>query len=358
MEIFFNIYQDNFFLLSMILQLILLSFFSFINWNKVYSFFGAKNYEGIQRLHSTKTEISRFGGFSIYLSLLFYFIFSKSLGDEVDSLLGYIIFCSIPIIIISLLEDIYHNISPSIRLFSILLSSFLFLFFQKNGLPFIEIPYLEFINNYKFLSLSLFALFLSGLANGMNLIDGTNGLASTTTIAGYASLSFLSYFTNDFNFLYIFIVLFFYNFLFLIFNYPWGKIFLGDLGAYFNGWTLGALTITFFASHPEIPTWNAVLLLFYPSFEIIFSFSRKLLQGKSPFLPDGSHLHLKVYFLFSRSILSRKVSNCLVMPFLTVFWMAPCMLIPWVFTHLYLIMLSIITLIGCYLAIYHFIPEK
>jgi UDP-GlcNAc:undecaprenyl-phosphate GlcNAc-1-phosphate transferase len=67
---------------------------------------------------------------------------------------------------------------------------------------------------------------------------------------------------------------------------------MGDLGAYFYGFTLSGLVIYFFGKYDNFLSWNAVLILFYPAMELLFSFVRKkFFQKQSPLLPDVKHLH-------------------------------------------------------------------
>jgi len=83
---------------------------------------------------------------------------------------------------------------------------------------------------------------------------------------------------------------------FLIWNYPRGLIFLGDGGAYFIGYMIGALSVTMLARHPNVSAWFPLLLCIYPVFETLFSiYRKKFVRGTSPGAPDGVHLHMLVY---------------------------------------------------------------
>jgi UDP-N-acetylmuramyl pentapeptide phosphotransferase/UDP-N-acetylglucosamine-1-phosphate transferase len=65
----------------------------------------------------------------------------------------------------------------------------------------------------------------------------------------------------------------------LIWNYPRGKIFLGDGGAYLLGFWLAELSVLLVVRHPEVSPWFPMLLLVYPIFETLFSMYRsKVLQ--------------------------------------------------------------------------------
>lgn len=51
---------------------------------------------------------------------------------------------------------------------------------------------------------------------------------------------------------------------FLVWNYPRGLIFLGDGGAYFIGFMIGAVSVLMLARHPEVSAWFPLLLCIYP----------------------------------------------------------------------------------------------
>src|SRR6266571_5197456 len=88
---------------------------------------------------------------------------------------------------------------------------------------------------------------------------------------------------------------------FLAWNYPKGKIFLGDGGAYLLGFWLAELSVLLVARHPEVSPWFPMLLLVYPIFETLFSmYRRKVLQGVPPGQPDGLHLHQAIYAHLSK----------------------------------------------------------
>jgi UDP-N-acetylmuramyl pentapeptide phosphotransferase/UDP-N-acetylglucosamine-1-phosphate transferase len=87
--------------------------------------------------------------------------------------------------------------------------------------------------------------------------------------------------------------------IFLLFNFPSAKIFMGDSGAYFFG-TLTALNVIETNNlNPNISSFFYCILLFYLFFEVFFSFLRKTVQRKSPIKPDSEHLHMLSYKLLN-----------------------------------------------------------
>ena len=83
---------------------------------------------------------------------------------------------------------------------------------------------------------------------------------------------------------------------FITWNWPQGKIFLGDGGAYLIGFIIIELSILLISRNYNISSWFVLLILIYPIFETIFSiYRRRFIHGQSPGKPDRLHLHTLIY---------------------------------------------------------------
>lgn len=257
----------------------------------------------------------------------------------------------------ALFEDFGIHIKPLIRFFLIIISCLL-LILNLESLPHFNLEFMNFILNNTYFQIIFFTLALSSIINGQNIIDGTNGHSASTAVIIFICIGYLGYEINDPQIIQIAIFLIIILISFLFFNYPFGKIFLGDAGSYFIGLMGGYLIIKIFATNPQLPTWSAVIVLFYPAFEVVFSFFRKILSHKSPFLPDNKHLHLKIFFLLSSSSFnSIRLCNALVAPFLSIIWLSPLVILP---ISLALPDISLLLLCGLilkYLLFYFAIPD-
>ena len=90
---------------------------------------------------------------------------------------------------------------------------------------------------------------------------------------------------------------------FLLVNFPFGYVFLGDGGAYFSGFLLASLAVMLPMRNPELSPWVSLLILSYPVLETVFSSIRKTIrQGHSPSQPDRVHLHMLVYRRYAKRI--------------------------------------------------------
>ena len=248
------------------------------------------DYNVVQKIH--EGYVPPTGGLIMFLA--FYLsIFSYSDSFFINQM--HIVTGSILIMIIGLLEDFTGKIKPLYRLITIFIASLIFVSYQES-LPKIEIPILEIIlKELPFAEEIFYAIGLTMLANGMNMIDGMNGLAGMTSLSIILAISSIlalyggiEIYLGEISLLIITIVIF------LFFNFPYGKIFLGDSGAYWLGWILGVWVIEIYSKFP-LNTWGA-LLFYFTLFMRFFFFYRKIFNGKSPFQPDTNHLHKTLLF--------------------------------------------------------------
>ena len=105
-------------------------------------------------------------------------------------------------------------------------------------------------------------LISGGVAHATNLIDGLNGLAMGVCMLIAARLAFLANALGETVILNISILLMCSIMGLFVFNFPFGKIFLGDARAYTLGHVLIWLSILLVALNPEISP-DAILLIFF-----------------------------------------------------------------------------------------------
>jgi len=207
------------------------------------------------------------------------------------------------------------------------------------------------------LQIAFFSFSVVVIMNGNNLIDGANGLMPMSSIFQCLSLLFLCIISGDLINMSRVLLILIPLLIFLIFNYPLGKIFMGDFGAYFIGFLVANMCIIFFAEHPEINTWNAVLILFYPAFELLFSIVRKVSQNYDPTLPDPNHLHLKLFHCLNKSITNNLIVNNLIMPSLCAVWGVQFVFVCLFYSSLSIILLAIFINAIIYLGFYTSLPR-
>jgi UDP-GlcNAc:undecaprenyl-phosphate GlcNAc-1-phosphate transferase len=281
---------DSFYFYYLELLLLAITFSLLIVYkNKVHQFLNISEYKSQQRLHLD--EVPRFGGIIIYL--FFFAVLALKFDNE---LLRLLLLSFLPMAILTIKEDLHYETSPLIRILFMVFSCLIFTVLMPGNFPTIDIPVVGKWLEVAPIQISFYIFSIMVIMNGNNLIDGVNGSMTITNIVQLIALCLLSTIIGDGEFLQLCIFLILPLIVFLPFNFPFGKIFIGDTGAYLFGFLIGGLVIYFFGKHNEVLSWNAILLLFYPSFELLFSFIRKkFIDRISPFNADSKHLHSIIY---------------------------------------------------------------
>lgn len=315
-------------------------------WERIYGSLSLKAYQSKQRLH--QDEIPRIGGLIIYLFLTitaFFAIDSQPLNN--------ILISAIPIILIGAKEDFFHNTSPKLRLIFMIISASLFIYFPPVSLPEIDFPLLNQLLSFSILKEIFFIFSILIIINGNNLIDGVNGNMALSNIVQLYVLSFLAFTVDDMYIAEVCFILMIPLFIFLIFNFPFGKIFSGDTGAYFYGFAVSTTVIYLFGKYDQLLSWCAILILVYPSIELLFSFIRKkIFENKSPFTPDAKHLHSLIFrYLIKRFKLS---NNSIVTVYLLPLTISPVFLVYIYSDNIFSIIFTIFTIFIFYIMTYLF----
>ena len=292
------------FLSSLFIQLAIFLFISYLRKKGIES-----NYSALQKIHNG--EVPRVGGLLFMSSFFITHIF---IDVNYLSLILPLSIGSLIIFIFSFYEDLKQSLSPVFRLLVLFLGSLIFISFTK--LPDINITLLNFANDQSFIKAILFILSLMLLMNGFNFIDGLNGLSSFNFFSILLSIIYIGHFYNDDVLVNITLSIFIISIIIFSFNFPFGKIFLGDSGSYIYALFSGALIIFLFERNSQLPTLLAMVILAYPITEMIFSILRKLFNKYSPLKPDLKHLHHLVFKKTNGSLKTRNnLASLLMLPF-------------------------------------------
>ncbi|WP_157263667.1 MraY family glycosyltransferase [Azohydromonas aeria] len=250
--------------------------------------------QGPQKFHAQ--PVPRVGGLGIVSAVavgaLGLWWQDRGVGGTGLVLLG----CAMPAFGAGLTEDVTKRVSPRQRLLFTAASAMLAAWLLDALIRRTDIPGLDWVVSFSVGAVLLTVLAVSGIANAVNLIDGFNGLSSMCVLMMLASLAFVGYAVDDHLVAVMALVGVGAVLGFFVWNYPGGKVFLGDGGAYFLGFYLAELAILLLARNPEVSPLFPLTLVIYPVFETVFSmYRRKLLQGRPVGMPDGAHLHSLIY---------------------------------------------------------------
>lgn len=135
-------------------------------------------------------------------------------------------------------------------------------------------------------------LWFALLMNGINMIDGVDGLAAGIVAISGATLGVIALDLQQPAAAMIAFVVSAACVGFLPHNFFPARIFMGDAGSLLLGFLLAALTLMSSSKTPAVLTLAVpIVAVFLPLFETIFAFSRRLAKGQHPFKADRSHLH-------------------------------------------------------------------
>ena len=136
-------------------------------------------------------------------------------------------------------------------------------------------------------------MWIVALTNAINLIDGLDGLScGVSTISCFTLLIALIPSQTPFFVILMIGILAGSCLGFLPFNFNPAKIFMGDTGALFLGYSLSVLSILGCFKLDAIVTFLVPFLVFaLPLVDTAFAFIRRILTGRSPFSADRGHLH-------------------------------------------------------------------
>lgn len=249
---------------------------------------------GPQKYHTAPTP--RIGGLAVKVGLLAaggVMLFSDDLPVERE--FGLLLLAGITAFLGGLVEDITKKVGVLERLLLTMVSGAIAAWLLGAVLLRLEVPVLDEALLWLPFAVALTAFAVGGIANSINIIDGYNGLAGGFALIVLAAFAYVAYLVGDSLIFSVALALSGALLGFLFWNWPSGRIFLGDGGAYLLGFLLAELSVLLVVRNPEVSPWFPMLLLIYPVFETFFSIYRKLKHGLSPGQPDNKHLHQLIH---------------------------------------------------------------
>ena len=134
-------------------------------------------------------------------------------------------------------------------------------------------------------------LWIVGVTNALNLIDGLDGLATGVGAIICATLSVILLQAGQTFGVCVGVALLGALLGFLRFNFPPARIFLGDTGSLFVGYTLALLALEGYSQARVITFVVPLLALAVPIIDTLISILRRAGTGRSPFRADRQHIH-------------------------------------------------------------------
>ncbi len=257
---------------------------------------------GVQKFHVNPT--SRLGGVGImvgYLSsLAALFALQRILFDGLSPELIQIWFglalASVPVFVAGLKEDLTHTVSPIVRLTFTMLSAALVYWGLGIGVFRVDVRLVDAFLSLPTATFFVTLLVVGGCTHAVNIVDGFHGLASGLMIIMLAGLMAMAWLAQDTLVVRLCGLVLLSTLGFFVFNWPSGKIFLGDAGAYLLGFWVVALALLLVNRNLQLSPMAPVVVGIFPLIETLFSMYRRKFVRQHPIdHPDGLHLHTLVY---------------------------------------------------------------
>jgi len=241
-----------------------------------------------RRVH--KVPIPRLGGLAIFIG----FVLSVVIFAEIDRQIQGILLGSVLIVSVGVVDDIMPLKAWQkffVQIVAALIPVFhgLTIYLISNPNIFSPEPYLTF----GFLTIPLTVIWIVGITNAVNLIDGLDGLAvGVSTISSLTMLVVALLVTADANVALILAALAGACLGFMPYNLNPAKIFMGDTGAMLLGYLLATMSILgLFKFYAIISFAVPFMALALPILDTGFAIIRRIIKGQSPMAPDRGHFH-------------------------------------------------------------------
>lgn len=232
-----------------------------------------------------KKVMPRLGGLAIFIaSGVGYLFLDINLPYMNEIIIGALI-----ILITGILDDKY-SLSPSLKLIGQLMAAIVVvssgLLIDKVTLPFIGTVYIEYI------SYPVTILWIVAVTNAINLIDGLDGLAAGVSSIALTSILIMDALDGRLVVVGLCVILIGSTLGFLVHNFYPAKIFMGDTGALFLGYSIAIISMLGLFKNVAIFSFIIpIIVLAIPLFDTFFAIIRRILNKQSISSPDKQHLH-------------------------------------------------------------------
>lgn len=244
------------------------------------------DYDGIQKFHDHPA--SRIGGAALVLGI---FVPLLILDNELSALLVPLLSAGLIPFFIGFQEDITRRVSVGKRLLATMAGAGLAIFLTGQYLNRLDIPGVDVLMDWWPVGACVTVIAVGGVTNAVNILDGFNGLASGTVVVILAFLGLIAFHVNDILLLRLCLLVSAAVLGFMLLNYPFGKIFLGDAGAYFLGFLMAWIALLLPMRNSDVSPWASLLVCAYPVVEVLYSMVRRMVAKKQTGQPDNLHLH-------------------------------------------------------------------
>ncbi|WP_102273773.1 glycosyltransferase family 4 protein [Cytobacillus massiliigabonensis] len=231
----------------------------------------------------------RLGGLAIYLSFIIGMFILQPEDPNGPAIGISIVVGSVVIIITGILDDMFE-ISAKVKMLGQLVAAIIVVVWGGVSVEFINLPFGGELQ-FGYFSIPVTILWIVGITNAINLIDGLDGLAAGVSSIALITISGMAIIMGDTYVVIVGSILLVSTLGFLFYNFHPAKIFMGDTGALFLGYMISVLALLGFKNVTLISLIVPIIILGVPISDTLFAIIRRVVNKKPLSAPDKSHLH-------------------------------------------------------------------
>jgi len=233
-----------------------------------------------------KAPIPRMGGIAIYLAFV---VGVMATGFYTRKVAALLIACTL-VMLIGLIDDM-RGVSPKAKLIVQVIAA-LVLISGGSCVRFITNPFTGGVIHLSWLGIPITVLWLAGMSNAVNLVDGLDGLSGGISAIAACTTAVVCVAQGEVVTAALAAVLAADCVGFLRYNFHPAKTFMGDCGSLFLGFTLGSLGIMGLSKGATvISIFIPLIIMGIPLFDTCFAIIRRMFLKKPIFEADKGHLH-------------------------------------------------------------------
>jgi UDP-GlcNAc:undecaprenyl-phosphate GlcNAc-1-phosphate transferase len=239
----------------------------------------------------------RLGGLAIYAAFVTAFLLLSPFipggllnGTDMNMIRAMLVGGTI-IVLIGALDDKYE-LSAKVKLLGQVIAACVVVFGFDVKIDLLNIPFGESMQPIAaWLAIPLTIFWIVGVTNAINLIDGLDGLAAGVSGIAIGTILVMAALMGNEPIILLSTLLLGGIAGFLVFNFHPAKIFMGDSGSLFLGFSLATLSMLGFKQVTIVSFVTPLLIIGVPLSDTFFAIVRRWINKKPIFAPDKGHLH-------------------------------------------------------------------
>ncbi|TLS38491.1 glycosyltransferase family 4 protein [Pseudalkalibacillus caeni] len=251
---------------------------------------GATDKPNHRKVHAK--VMPRLGGLAIFIGVIAGYFTAGLYEQQMNG----IILGAVLIILLGVFDDIYE-LSAKFKLIGQIVAAGIIV---STGLTidFISIPFVVDRIDLGIWAYPITVFWIVAITNAINLIDGLDGLAAGVSSIGILTIAVMAFIWGKVLILTFALIVLGGTIGFLFYNFHPAKIFMGDTGALFLGYSIAILSLLgLYKSVTLFSFVVPIIILGVPIFDTTFAIIRRLVNKQPISAPDKSHLHHRLLAL-------------------------------------------------------------